>query len=43
VAFVILLSMKYMADQDANHGELFALLLFALSGMMIMTSTRTSW
>ena len=40
VAFVILLSMKYMADQDANHGELFALLLFALSGMMIMTSTR---
>jgi len=40
VALVILLAMKYMAEQDANHGEIFALLLFALSGMMIMTSTR---
>jgi NADH-quinone oxidoreductase subunit N len=40
VALVILLTMKYMAEQDANHGEIFALLLFALSGMMIMTSTR---
>jgi NADH-quinone oxidoreductase subunit N len=40
VALVILLSMRYMAEQEANHGEIFALLLFALSGMMIMTSTR---
>jgi NADH-quinone oxidoreductase subunit N len=40
VALVILLAMKYMSEQDANHGEIFALLLFALSGMMIMTSTQ---
>jgi NADH-quinone oxidoreductase subunit N len=40
VALVILLAMRYIAEQDANHGELFSLLLFALSGMMIMTSTR---
>src|SRR4030067_2752977 len=29
-----------MADQDANRGEIFALLLFALGGMMSMASTR---
>jgi NADH-quinone oxidoreductase subunit N len=40
VALVILLTLRYMAEQDANHGEIFALLLFALSGMMIMTSTQ---
>jgi NADH-quinone oxidoreductase subunit N len=41
VALVILLALRYMAEQDANHGEIFALLLFALSGMMIMTSTQS--
>ncbi|MBN2409168.1 MAG: NADH-quinone oxidoreductase subunit N [Candidatus Aminicenantes bacterium] len=39
VAFVILLSLKYIGRQDANHGEIFALLLLALSGLMIMTSS----
>jgi NADH-quinone oxidoreductase subunit N len=39
VALVILSSLKYIAQQDANHGEIFALLLLALSGMMIMTSS----
>lgn len=38
-AFVILLSMKYIFLQDANYGEFYALLLFALSGMMIMVSS----
>jgi NADH-quinone oxidoreductase subunit N len=39
VSFVILLSMKYIFLQDANHGEFYSLLLFALSGMMIMVSS----
>ncbi len=39
VAFVVLLSMKYISQQDANHGEIYALLLLALSGLMIMTSS----
>jgi NADH-quinone oxidoreductase subunit N len=39
VAFVILLSLKYIGQQDANHGEFFTLLLLALSGLMIMTSS----
>jgi len=38
-AFVILLSLKYIRQQEANHGEIFALLLLALSGLMIMTSS----
>ena len=37
--FVILLSMKYIALQDANYGEYYALLLLALSGVVIMIST----
>lgn len=40
VALVILLSMNYMSEQDVHHGEIFALLLFAVAGMMIMTSTQ---
>src|SRR4030042_15165 len=39
VAFIILLSLKYIGQQDANHGEIFALLLLALAGLMIMTSS----
>jgi NADH-quinone oxidoreductase subunit N len=39
VAFVVLLSMKYISEQSANHGEIYALLLLALSGLMIMTSS----
>lgn len=39
VSFVILLSMKYISLQDLNHGEFYSLLLFALSGMMIMVSS----
>jgi len=38
-AFVVLLSMKYIVLHDANYGEFYALLLFALSGMMIMISS----
>jgi NADH-quinone oxidoreductase subunit N len=37
--FVILLSMKYIALQDVNYGEYYALLLLALSGVMIMVSS----
>lgn len=37
--FVILLSMKYIALQDANYGEYYALLLLALSGVVVMIST----
>lgn len=38
-AFIILIGMKYIALQDANYGEFYALLLLALSGMMIMVSS----
>jgi NADH-quinone oxidoreductase subunit N len=38
-AFVILLTLKYIGQQEANHGEIFALLLLALSGLIIMTSS----
>ena len=37
--FVTLISMKYLRQQSANYGEYYALLLFALSGMMIMVSS----
>jgi len=37
--FVILLSMKYISLQDANYGEFYALLLLALSGVVIMVSS----
>ncbi len=37
---IILLSMKYNTLQDMNYGEYYALLLFALSGMIIMVSSR---
>ena len=36
---VILISIKYIVLQDANHGEYYSLILFALSGMMIMLSS----
>ena len=39
VAFVILIGMKYISMQDANHGEFYGLLLLALSGLMIMVSS----
>ncbi len=38
-AFVILLSMKYISLQDTNYGEFYALLLLALSGVVIMVSS----
>jgi NADH-quinone oxidoreductase subunit N len=37
---VLLISMKYISLQNANYGEYYALLLFALSGMIIMVSSR---
>jgi NADH-quinone oxidoreductase subunit N len=36
---VILISMKYLSLQNTNYGELYALLLLALSGIMIMVSS----
>ncbi|MFC2157298.1 NADH-quinone oxidoreductase subunit N [Acidobacteriota bacterium] len=36
---VILISLKYIFLQNMNQGEYFSLLLFALSGMMIMVSS----
>ncbi len=36
---VILISMKYLRLQNVNFGEYYALLLFALSGMIIMVSS----
>ncbi len=38
--FVILISMRYLRLQNANYGEYYALLLFALSGMLIMVSSQ---
>jgi NADH-quinone oxidoreductase subunit N len=38
-ALVILIAIKYILLQDANYGEFYALLLLALSGMMIMVSS----
>ena len=38
-AFVMLTGMKYISLQNANFGEFYALLLLALSGMMMMVST----
>jgi NADH-quinone oxidoreductase subunit N len=37
---IILISMKYLSLQDTNYGEYYALLLFALSGMIIMVSSQ---
>jgi NADH-quinone oxidoreductase subunit N len=37
--FLVLISLRYIVRQDMNHGEYFALLLLALSGMMIMVSS----
>jgi NADH-quinone oxidoreductase subunit N len=36
---VILISLKYLTLQNTNYGEYYALLLFALSGMIIMASS----
>ncbi|MBN1270680.1 MAG: NADH-quinone oxidoreductase subunit N [Candidatus Aminicenantes bacterium] len=36
---IILMSLNYISLMDANHGEFFALLLLALSGMFIMISS----
>jgi len=40
VIFITLISLKYLSLQNADHGEYYSLLLFALSGMMIMVSSR---
>src|ERR1700676_4013060 len=37
-ALVILLSVRYLQLEDENHGEYYALILFATVGMMFMTS-----
>jgi len=36
---ITLVSMKYISLQGSNHGEYYGLLLFALSGMIIMVSS----
>jgi NADH-quinone oxidoreductase subunit N len=38
--FVVLISKNYLKLQNCNTGEYYALLMFALSGMMIMVSTQ---
>jgi|Deesub1362B_J571_1020462.scaffolds.fasta_scaffold00006_223 NADH-quinone oxidoreductase subunit N len=38
-ALVILISLKYIEFQEMNFGEYYGLLLFALSGMLIMVSS----
>ncbi|MFC2164626.1 NADH-quinone oxidoreductase subunit N [Acidobacteriota bacterium] len=38
--FVTLISMKYLTLHNTNHGEYYALLLLALSGMIIMVSSQ---
>jgi NADH-quinone oxidoreductase subunit N len=40
MALIVLLTLKYIREQEANHGEIYALLLLALAGMMIMTSSQ---
>jgi NADH-quinone oxidoreductase subunit N len=40
VIFITLISLKYLSLQNDDHGEYYSLLLFALSGMMIMVSSR---
>lgn len=40
VIFITLISLKYLSLQNTDHGEYYSLLLFALSGMMIMVSSR---
>jgi NADH-quinone oxidoreductase subunit N len=40
VIFITLISLKYLSLQHTDHGEYYGLLLFALSGMMIMVSSR---
>ena len=37
-ALVILLSVRYLQIEDENHGEYYALILFATVGMMFMAS-----
>jgi NADH-quinone oxidoreductase subunit N len=37
-ALTILISVKYVRDESIDHGEFFALILFATLGMMIMAS-----
>ena len=37
-ALVIILSARYLSVEDENHGEYYALILFACVGMMFMTS-----
>src|SRR5579862_1773605 len=37
-AMVIILSVRYLQVEDENHGEYYALMLFATVGMMFMTS-----
>jgi NADH-quinone oxidoreductase subunit N len=37
--FLVLMSLRYISRQDMNYGEYYALLLLALSGMMIMAAS----
>ncbi len=38
--FIILISLPYMVEHKLNRGELFSLLLLAISGLMIMASSE---
>ncbi len=37
--FVVLMSLKYLPNQDMNHGEYYPLLLLAVAGLMIMVAS----
>jgi NADH-quinone oxidoreductase subunit N len=39
--FIVLMSVKYLRLQEANSGEFYALLLLAVSGMMMMVSSAS--
>ncbi|MDH5752992.1 MAG: NADH-quinone oxidoreductase subunit N [Deltaproteobacteria bacterium] len=39
-ALTVLISIRYLEDRGLNHGEYYALLLFATGGMMVMASGR---
>jgi len=38
-AFAILLGMRFLVQQEMNHGEFYGLILLAVSGLVIMTAT----
>lgn len=40
VVLTVLISLKYIKKEDAEHGEYYSLILFATAGMMLMASAK---